>query len=96
MDSQRWRRIEDLYHAALTLAPEAQQAFLKDACGEDDELRREVESLLVHDEAAGSFLKTRPSETETVAADAALAGRHLALIKFSRRSTPVRGFPGAR
>ena len=42
----RWRRIEDIYHAALERDEAERPAFLKAACGDDDMLRREVESLL--------------------------------------------------
>ena len=40
----RWRRIEDIYHAALERDESERPAFLKAACGDDDMLRREVES----------------------------------------------------
>ena len=42
---ERWQRIEALYHAALERDPANRTAFL-DACGPDENLRREVESLL--------------------------------------------------
>jgi serine/threonine protein kinase len=51
--------IERLFHAALELSPEARDAFLERACA-DPALRREVESLLVADAQAGSFLE-RPA-----------------------------------
>src|SRR5690242_10377989 len=43
MDSERWRRIEELYHRALERAANQRAAFLCEACESDDELRREVE-----------------------------------------------------
>lgn len=43
MSPQRWREIEDLYHAALEQEPAARAALLESA---DPELRSEVESLL--------------------------------------------------
>jgi serine/threonine protein kinase/predicted negative regulator of RcsB-dependent stress response len=53
MNPDRWRQIGELYHTALELEIEARVAFLDAACG-DDELRREVESLLrAHDQADG-------------------------------------------
>ncbi len=55
---ERWKRIEGLYHSALELPPEARQAFLNNACSQDPDLRREVESLLARADQAGSFLKT--------------------------------------
>ena len=45
MDSERWRQVEALYHGALAQPAEARAAFLAEICS-DDELRREVESLL--------------------------------------------------
>ena len=29
MDQERWRRVEELFHAALEREPEARQAFLE-------------------------------------------------------------------
>lgn len=46
MKAERWRQIERLYHAALEREPDERAAFLDEACAGDDELRREVESLL--------------------------------------------------
>jgi serine/threonine protein kinase len=48
MDAERWRRIEDLYHLALE-REEQRPAFLEQACGGDESLRQEVESLLSND-----------------------------------------------
>jgi serine/threonine protein kinase len=59
MDSERWRRIVELFHAALERAPEKRHAFLESVCRDDVDLRLEVESLLAHREQAGSnFLET--------------------------------------
>jgi hypothetical protein len=52
-----WRRAEELFHAALERPPEARRAFLDGACGEDSELRRQVEVLISKDEHAGSLLE---------------------------------------
>jgi serine/threonine protein kinase len=51
MAPERWQRIEQLFHAALQQAPERRPAFLAEASGGDEELRREVESLLQQDDA---------------------------------------------
>jgi len=45
----RWSRIEDLFHKAADLAPADRPGFLTQACGDDQELRREVELLLAAD-----------------------------------------------
>ena len=46
MNPERWRRIEELYHAALEQEPARRGGFLADMCREDTDLRQEVESLL--------------------------------------------------
>src|SRR5262245_1130170 len=57
MDKQRWQQIETLYYAALERAPDERAAFLADACANDSGLLREVEELLRHDGADGSFMQ---------------------------------------
>jgi Tol biopolymer transport system component len=55
-DSGRWRRIETLCAQALEQPPADRDAFLASACGSDDDLRREVATLLAHEPAAEHFL----------------------------------------
>jgi eukaryotic-like serine/threonine-protein kinase len=56
--SDRWRKIEELFQAAQE-RPEGQRAaFLEEACTEDEDLRRDVESLLAQEKEAESFLET--------------------------------------
>jgi serine/threonine protein kinase len=66
MDQERWRRVEELFHAALERGPEARQAFLEVACGGDSDLRRQVELLLSKEQEAGSFLETPAIRDTTV------------------------------
>ncbi len=56
MKPERWKQIEKLYDAALQLEAPRRAAFLDQACDGDEELRREVASLLASDAQAGSFL----------------------------------------
>ncbi len=56
MSRQRHQRIKELFLAACEREPDERAAFLQAACGDDAELRREVESLLAHHEPDGSFL----------------------------------------
>ncbi len=51
MTSERWQQIEAIFQAALDCEPEQRASFLDQACGEDDELRREIDSLLQSDES---------------------------------------------
>jgi serine/threonine protein kinase len=58
MTPERWRKIEEVYHAALEVHEEQQAAYLKEACAEDSDLRREVQSLLAQGETTDRFLET--------------------------------------
>src|SRR5262245_37273934 len=54
MTSERWRQIEQLFHAALSCKADRRTEFLASACAGDEELLQEVNSLLVaRDEAQG-------------------------------------------
>ena len=58
MDPESWRRIEELYHAATKMTADERAAFLQDACRDDEELLREVLSLLAHEASADGFIET--------------------------------------
>jgi eukaryotic-like serine/threonine-protein kinase len=70
LDPTRRNQISALYHAALTRAPGERRAFLTEACGDDEALRAEVESLLRYD--AESFLET--AAAQVAVAEVAAAG----------------------
>src|SRR6266481_6081550 len=53
MTPERFRQIEALYHSARDLEPGQRGVFLTEACGGDEELRREVEALLAQDGLQG-------------------------------------------
>jgi serine/threonine protein kinase len=56
MTPERWQQIDQIYQAALDQEAADRSKFISSACGDDAELRREVESLLVAHEQAGSFI----------------------------------------
>ena len=58
MTVDRARNVERLCQAALERSPAERPRFLAEACKGDDDLAREVESLLAHEDAAASFLET--------------------------------------
>jgi hypothetical protein len=60
MDSERWRRIDNLLQSALARPPAEREDFLRQACAGDESLRREVESLAASHDEAGSFLDRPP------------------------------------
>jgi eukaryotic-like serine/threonine-protein kinase len=56
MNSERWKQVDSVLQAVLE-RPSAERAeFLRQACAGDQELEREVRSLLASDQQAGSFL----------------------------------------
>ena len=46
MDSERWQRVEQLFHSALERPPNDRKAFLANACERDGDLQHQVEILL--------------------------------------------------
>src|SRR5215475_1656576 len=57
MDQKRWGQIKEIYDRALDLSSDERESFLVEACDDDDDLRREVESLLAAHDDAGTFLQ---------------------------------------
>ncbi len=57
MDAEQWTRVEQLCQEALERDVQQQAAFLDSACGANEELRREVESLLAHRQRARTLLE---------------------------------------
>ena len=71
MNQEVWRKVEELFHAALECAPEARPRFLDRACGGDTDLRRQVELVLAKEVQAGSFLEVLAIENMTLSLMAA-------------------------
>jgi len=56
MSPDRWARVERLYHEALVRPLDRRAAFLAEACAGDEDLQREVESLLDQPDSFVGFL----------------------------------------
>src|SRR5437868_15357874 len=57
MKPKRLQQMENIFHSALKREPAERAAFLVEECGNDNSLRRAVESLLAHHEQAKSFIE---------------------------------------
>src|SRR5580693_3730749 len=57
MENKRLQEVQKLFIAALEREESEQTAFLDEACGQDEDLRREVESLLVYRGEAEDFIE---------------------------------------
>jgi serine/threonine protein kinase len=53
---ERWQRIKAIFDSAQACAPAERASFLEKTCGDDESLRREVESLLAADASNEDFL----------------------------------------
>ena len=69
MTDDRWPRVKALFQAAVERPAEERDAFLAAAAGEDEALRREVESLLTSDTSNVSFLDRLSIAGESLPAD---------------------------
>jgi Tol biopolymer transport system component/serine/threonine protein kinase len=66
MKPERWKQVDELLEAALDCPATERASFLDRACAGDEELRRELESLLISDGQTETFIESPPAR---VAAD---------------------------
>jgi eukaryotic-like serine/threonine-protein kinase len=64
MQANLWKKVEELYQAALAQPRDKRAAFLALACPHDPLIRGEVQSML--DKHADSFLESAPLSTARV------------------------------
>jgi serine/threonine protein kinase len=56
MTPERWQQVKVIFNSAINYRPEERGLFLFEACLGDEELRREVESLIESHERSGEFI----------------------------------------
>ena len=57
MTPEHWQQVKALLKSAIQREPQERAAFLSKACGGDESLRHEVESLIISPGEAGSFIE---------------------------------------
>ena len=67
MNPERWALVDRLLQSSLPLSPADRETFLRSRCNSDDELYREIESLLKAHEKAAKFLENTAIEVEAQA-----------------------------
>ena len=82
MTDERWQRVKALFQSAVERPAEERDAFLAAAAGDDEALRREVDSLLRADTSDASFFDRLP------VAGAAVLGDPLAAPPVSHVDRP--------
>ena len=63
MTPERWRQVKEVFEAAQESPPDERVRFVAEACAGDEEMRREVASLLSSFDSADSFME-RPAVGE--------------------------------
>jgi hypothetical protein len=58
---ERLDQIEEIYHAALEAPADKCDLLIEESCGEDEDLRREVESLLSFGDTPTRFVVRQPA-----------------------------------
>jgi eukaryotic-like serine/threonine-protein kinase len=73
---ERWRLLETLFYKASDMDPRDRSIFLDQACGDDTDIRKDVESLLAASNQTLSYLMEPASQmAREIAGDLTYAGR---------------------
>src|ERR1035438_1972395 len=76
MTPERWQRVKEIFDQAVERDPASRLAYIRERCGDDEELRREAESLLASDTRTGSLLYNPPIAERQIPPDPrSLTGR---------------------
>lgn len=77
MNRERWEKVKELFGSAVEVDPGKRSAFLREACGPDEALRAEVESLLVSYERTEASEENPPASVGPEPVTETLIGRRL-------------------
>ncbi len=85
MDSKYWQRLQSLFHQAVELSPTERKHFLEKACGDDETLRAQVETLIVAEGQADDLIAGIVQDAADATRDATpLLGRQLGPYRVLR------------
>jgi eukaryotic-like serine/threonine-protein kinase len=82
--SDRWDQVKEILGLALEREPAQRGGFIREACGGDEELRAEVESLASHHEDADSLLENSPAASLFFFQPDTMAGRKVGAYRILR------------
>lgn len=77
MNPERWEKVKELFGSTVELDPSRRSAFLREACGSDEALRREVESLLAAYQPTEAIDANHSSPSDPLPFAERLVGRRL-------------------
>ena len=70
MKAEIWQQVREILDRAITMSADERSTYIEIACGGDQDLRSEVESLLrSHDEAGSMFLKNPAADVRNAFSD---------------------------
>src|ERR1700677_2389049 len=87
MTADRWNQVQNLFVEAADMPPEERGAFLDTACGDDADLRRELDSLFQYDSEPG---ERQPGGPLTAVIGEAAASLAASKSMVGRRIGPYR------
>ena len=86
VEQNRWQQISQVLEATLDHKTESRAQFLAEACGGDEELRLEIESLLAFEPELKNYLETpvllQISQAQTANQKQSLIGRQVGIYKI--------------
>ena len=86
MEQNRWQHISQVLEASLEHETGSRAQFLAEACGGDEELRREIDSLLAFEPELKHFLETpvleQISQSQTAKPEPSLVGQQIGIYKI--------------
>src|SRR5208337_3562787 len=84
-DQGAWHQVREILATALEMRPEERTGFVRLACGSDQALFAEVESLLLHHDQADSLLENTPAAHWLSFEAAAWTGKRLGAYRVVRK-----------
>jgi serine/threonine protein kinase/sugar lactone lactonase YvrE len=92
MNAERWQQIDELFDQVLEIPEAERAAFLSEKCGADNELKREILTLLEAQEKSDKFMENSAmniaahhlANEETVAFESQFAGKTIGAYKIER------------
>lgn len=82
MESTRWEKVQVLFAAALERPPAEREVFLQQACAHDEDLYREVSSLLQADANSHSVLEGSAVDAVGLPGERSLEGRRVGAYRI--------------
>ena len=79
---EKWDQVKELFTLALERHPEERPGFLRQACGGNDSLCAEIESLLSSFDGATTFLEASPTADLFFAQSRVMAGRRIGAYRI--------------